>query len=200
MSRCGLAKTMAALLPIVFCVPAWSEGTDISESLKACAAETDDARRLACFDEIMSPKPADAAVSEPEAAATSAATAGVAIAAAETAAPAAVPAEAAAPEAGSAAEARPAPEAASDAVDNFGRTGGDKKALKQISATVVEVSRLPYGEAVVTLDNGQVWVEKDATFGFKIEVGDEAVIKRGTFGGYKLMGRGRRSSPVRRVE
>lgn len=198
MNRRCIAKILAGPLLLGICIEAEAQGTDMAEALKACSRETDDVQRLACFDEIMSPQTAESAP-EPAAAVGAAAASAAAV---EQAPPATAPDPA--PSAVVTAEPDPSPAAESSAsvspeADNFGLSG-DKKALKEMRAKVVEVRKLPYGEHVVTLDNGQVWVEKDATYAFKIEVGDEAVIKKGNFGGYKLMGRGRRSTPVRRVE
>jgi hypothetical protein len=97
---------------------------------------------------------------------------------------------------------------ATSAVDEFGMTAelagqspdNDQTAeLTEISATVTDVRKRPYGEHVVTLDNGQVWTEKDAEYGFRVKVGDTIVIKKGTFGGYRMV-RGNRSSAVIRIK
>lgn len=181
------------LLALAAPQPAAAQGAADADALAACAAETDDARRLACFDEAMRPEaaPADEPAPEPAAAPSPAPAAPVTEAA---------PAVEVAAASATAAAATSTTAAAADEEDDFGKTGPDEDELKEIRSTVVEVKKAPGGEHIVTLENGQVWVEKDAEYGFRIEVGDTAVIKKGTFGGYKLLGQRRRSSAVRRVE
>jgi hypothetical protein len=72
--------------------------------------------------------------------------------------------------------------------------------LREISAVAVEVSKRLRGELVVTLDNGQVWTEKDAEAGFKVIAGDTVVIKKGRMGGYRMVGRGNRASAMERIK
>lgn len=186
-----------------------------SSALLECAAVTDDAERLQCFDDKVSDiQPAAAVESAAEipvaesvvvvkAAENPPATQSAAAEAAETPtdAPAAVQ-QAATPPAGSGSS------PATSAVDGFGMTaalasqlpaGEPAVELTEISATVTEVSKRPYGEHVVTLDNGQVWTEKQAESGFRVKVGDTVIIKKGTFGGYRIV-RGSRSSAAVRVE
>jgi hypothetical protein len=78
--------------------------------------------------------------------------------------------------------------------------GAKPEELKEISALVVEVSKRVRGQYVVTLDNGQVWTEKDAEPYLRIEVGDSIKIKRNRMGGYRMVGRGNRASAVVRIE
>jgi len=98
---------------------------------------------------------------------------------------------------------------ATSAVDEFGMTAelsdqlpaGERPVeLTEISATVTEVSKRPYGEHVVTLANGQVWTEKRAESGFRVKVGDTIIIKKGRLGGFRIVGRGNRSSAVVRIK
>jgi len=56
------------------------------------------------------------------------------------------------------------------------------------------------GEHVVTLDNGQVWTEKEAESYFRVKVGDTVTIKRISMGGFRMVGRGNRASAVRRLK
>lgn len=157
----------------------------------ACADEADNARRLACYDrEIASvrPKPAKA----PSAAA---------------AAVVAPPAAAAKP-----AAAAPAVAPATD----FGIQGSEvarQRKLEQdqeqgqqvkaeadsISAKVTEVSTRPRGELVVTLDNGQAWVQKKVEPYFPVKAGDQVTINSGMLGSFRLVN-GKRSTQVTRVK
>ena len=55
----------------------------------------------------------------------------------------------------------------------------------EIRGKVVELSRRPRGQWIITLDNGQVWLQKNADR-TRIEVGDEVTIRRGVFGARRL--------------
>ena len=48
-----------------------------------------------------------------------------------------------------------------------------------MSATVTAIDKRPRGELVVTLDNGQVWAQKNAERYFPLEVGDPVAILAG---------------------
>ena len=72
--------------------------------------------------------------------------------------------------------------------------------LMEISAVAIEVTKRTRGEHVVTLDNGQVWTEKDAESYFRVMVGDTVIIKKISMGGYRMVGRGNRASAVRRIK
>ena len=171
-----------------------------------CAAMQDDARRLECFDKVAAgPQPtevlsetADIPQAEPavvESAAVPAAAATVSAAAiTETVAETAT-------------ESEVGPE--TSALNEFGMNAtvaaqspdSDKPdELTEISATVTDVRKRGYGELVVTLENGQVWTEKEKESGFRIKEGDTVTIRQGTFGGYRMIGRSNRSSQVVRVK
>jgi hypothetical protein len=146
-------------------------------SLRACMKEPDATRRLACFDRE------------------SAVLAGESATVAKQAAPAAsaptAPAATAAATAGAAAATTQA------ATDKFGYKGSiaredlDKQkaaeeASGELTAKVTEVSKLPSGGLVVTLDNGQVWQQKTADRGMHIKTGDQVTIKRAVLGSFLL--------------
>ena len=169
-----------------------------------CAAMQDDARRLECFDNAAAgPQPtevlsetADLPQAEPavvESAAAPAAAATVSAAAiTETVAETAT-------------ESQVGPE--TSALDEFGMNAAvaaqspDRPdELTEISATVTDVRKRGYGELVVTLENGQVWTEKEKESGFRIKEGDTVTIRQGRFGGYRMVGRSNRSSQVVRVK
>lgn len=187
---------------------------DIADRMRACAQESDESRRLACYDAAagISTSPAESANSAESAqVAASAAAPAAAVDAAGVAAPAAAAAvdasSVAAPAAAAAVDADA--EAARAAAEEFGMNREMEKKipveereeeLREISAVAVEVRYRPSGEHIVTLDNGQTWVEKYAVYGFRVEEGDTVLVRKGVFGGYKMIGRGRRSSQVRRVD
>lgn len=68
------------------------------------------------------------------------------------------------------------------------RDDGDaKSAPKRISAKVAGIEQRARGELVVTLDNGQVWAQKEVGAYFPVKVGDPATILAGTLGSYRLV-------------
>jgi hypothetical protein len=162
-----------------------AERIDVARVI-ACADERDDARRLACFDSATASVKTPVAEKSPPAAPTAAAKPAVS-------APAVPPAVVA-----------PA--------DEFGITGSAvarqrrneeeqaqaKVEARSISATVTEVTARPYGELVVTLDNAQVWMQKDPAR-FPIKPGDQVTINAGTLGSFHMVN-GNRSTRVTRVK
>jgi uncharacterized cupin superfamily protein len=156
-----------------------------ADGVVACAREQDDARRLECYDRAARKEKATATEVSP------------AVTAAETpAAPDREPTPAVVP------------------TDEFGVTGsavarqrdGERqqeqkqaKEVRSISAQVTEVGSRPRGELVVTLDNGQVWVQKDSGQPVPIRVGDRVTINAGMLGSYRLVN-GNRSTQVTRVK
>jgi len=68
-----------------------------------------------------------------------------------------------------------------------------------LTATVLKISKRPYGELIVSLDNDQVWAEKIPSRSLRIDVGDTVTIRQGRFGGYRLFGRGNKSTEVTRI-
>lgn len=175
-------KVLAAIAALgLLYQAALADDGSLEDRIRVCTGEADDTRRLACFDREagMLPEPGETVSAETESA------------------PVAV------------AETAPPPVAESASTDEFGmtpelarsqRTGEEEAELREISATVVKVSKRPRGELVVTLDNGQIWTEKNAEYGLRVKVGDTIVIKRGRIGGYRLVGRGNRASQVRRIQ
>jgi hypothetical protein len=57
----------------------------------------------------------------------------------------------------------------------------------RISATVAELDKRPHGELVFTLDNGQVWAQKNAGAYFPVKVGDAATVLAGALGSFRLI-------------
>jgi hypothetical protein len=71
------------------------------------------------------------------------------------------------------------------------RDAGDdtkqESAPKRVTAKVTGIDKRARGELVVTLDNGQVWAQKEVGAYFPIKVGDPATILAGTLGSYRLI-------------
>jgi hypothetical protein len=148
----------------------------LSDAARACLKVTDDTQRLACFDREI----------------------GRLVARGGPAASAAPAAAAAAP---------PANVPAADSAADFGVKGSvvarkqdeAKPQIDSLDAKVTSVSTRPHGERVVTLDNGQVWVELSAAAYFPVKAGDQISIQSGSLNSFRLQLKGR-STLVRRVQ
>jgi hypothetical protein len=166
----------------------FAQGAAADESIEdrfaACAAMTDEAARLNCFDRAADDLKPPVVVAEPPAPE-----------------PAAAPVPAAAPAPAAAAKAPTEPLAMFGMNPELAsKQEPEKVELTQISAVVVEITKRTRGERVMTLDNGQVWTEKGAESYFRVKVGDTVVIKKISMGGYRMVGRGNRASAVRRIK
>jgi hypothetical protein len=131
--------------------------------MRACVEEKNDTRRLACFDEHMRGQ-----------------TPGVAS-----------PVSAAAP------AASPAPAAATSeqqfgmnkAIERQQQVAPESKSpppLKKLNAHIKAISYKRQGEAVITLDNGEVWEESEISSHLPLHPGDGVTIKRGVLGSFLL--------------
>ena len=168
------AFVVATVLTVAAVPIAWAQA--VPPSLRACAAETKDAERLACFDrEIARLSQLPTTINSPAAA---------------------VP--------------PPPPGPPLSAEENFGRRGEMVRkereeertrtpALKELSAVVTKVSARAHGELVVTLDNGQVWVQELPDPHFSVAVQDKVKIKPGALGSFLLAAPSGRSTRVRRL-
>jgi hypothetical protein len=157
----------------------WAQesSADILDRLRSCVTEKNDTRRLACFDEHLRgqfPGPAAAAA-----------------AASGSTAPASVQANSP-PSATTPVTPAPTPQ------QQFGMEGVVQRRqqvaaasqssppLKQIQAHIQAVSYRPQGEAVVTLDNAEVWEETELSTHLELRPGDLATVKRGLLGAFWL--------------
>jgi len=187
-----------------------SAGNGLPPELVACAAETDVARRLACFDREMAklqraPDPAPEPAPEPVAAP---ATEPVAVPAEEpvvttvtepVAAPAGEtvvttvtePVAAAAGETVVTAVTEPVAAPAAEPDEDFGLPDAGPS---EFSATVADITRRPRGELIVLLDNGQIWAQKHQDNRFRLAVGEQVTISEGLISGYRLTAGDRNNS------
>jgi phospholipase A1 len=70
----------------------------------------------------------------------------------------------------------------------------------EMQARIAGIVTQPRGEHVLTLDNGQVWEQKESDWHLGFNVGDEVIIKRGAFKSYRLQLKGNnRATPVTRI-
>jgi hypothetical protein len=170
----GLGLALGLALAQGSLSPALAAGTTASASFMACAGEQDDARRLACFDAAVAQVRTQPAPPLESAAATAAAAAVVPLSKEE----------------------------------RFGLRGDLKQEkakqapelaeLKELRATVTKVAAKPYGELILTLDNGQVWYEIQSNSGIRVKVGDQVTIRSGALGSYSVVAPNGRSSKVTR--
>ena len=156
------------------------------EPTHPCAAVDNPAERLACYDKAF-PRASTAAGVEQQA-------------------------ESPVAEATEVPQQRDIPEAAEEPelVEKFGLTEAQLQArdperpreprVERIEATVVGIRHLSSGERVVTLDNGQVWLQTEITVRGHLAEGDQVVIRRAALGSFQLVTPGRVALRVRRIE
>jgi hypothetical protein len=164
---------------------------DMLDSMRSCVAEADDLRRLSCFDRAMTELTSESPTGAPRT------ESNVALSRDDRV-------EAMAP--------TPAPSTMQRSPeDDFGRneamerkleeaSGGKSQEITQVSLTVSDVSRRPRGELLISLDNGQIWVETKASSYFPLEAGDTVTIKRRSLGSFSLIGPTGRFTRVKRVK
>jgi hypothetical protein len=163
----GGAFALALVLPL----SAWAQ--EVEPSLKACRDETDDARRLACYDRAMDRAPVETN------------------AAVETNAPVAT--KEVSPEerfGRSGALAR----------EEIDRKDEESRELGELTATVTEIWTRSDGLMVLTLDNGQVWSMNRPDPFFRIKTGDKVRIQPAALGSFLLSGPSKRSTRVSRTK
>ena len=69
----------------------------------------------------------------------------------------------------------------------------ERERPKEYTATVVAIRERPYGQMVVTLDNGETWSEQYASRKFRVQVGDTVTMKKGLLSSsYQLVAPGGR--------
>lgn len=71
---------------------------------------------------------------------------------------------------------------------------------ESITGAVTEIGWRPTGEIVVTLDNGQIWVQLETDSKVRIKVGDTVRIKKGSLGSYLLVTPSRVATRARRLK
>jgi hypothetical protein len=209
------AMTVIAGLPVAD-AGAQSTANSIPAEILACANEKDVIRRLSCYDrevaaarksaeapsapQVPMEQPAPVVESAPEMRdmpvpsaprpANAGPVAGAVVLDTVEAPAAAVPA----PPAGE----RPEQQAAQakDSADDFGYD----RPMDDVTAAVVALHERPYGELVISLDNGQVWEQKHVDRRFRLELGEIVTVRKGQVAGYRLSGTSNRSIQVTRIK
>jgi len=162
--------------------------TDVGAAVRACRAETDNERRLACYDRIADGTRAPAPT---------------AAAATKSAAPVATPNAPPAPAAATA--------AAASAEDNFGRERqvaaeeqkrqqDEARSLGELEAYVTGIETRMDGLMTFTLDNGQVWRQNTPDSKFHLKEGDRVKIHPGSLKSFILSEPSKKSTLVTRVK
>ena len=139
-------------------------------TIRQCAAESDDTRRLACYDRQFRVLDARAAT------------------------PVQPRATAAAQPATVLGATPPVPPAAT-AEQRFGMNGQVERSnpttqqapkIEQLTGRIAAIGYKPRGESIIKLENGQVWEEADGEEPVNLKVGDEVTIDTGLMGAYWL--------------
>jgi hypothetical protein len=170
-------------------------GTAAADGTHRCATIADDQARLQCY---------DAAFGKPSPGGSPTAT----TASAPTVAKGGTQAPVAASTTAAVAAAPVTTDAAARARDEFGLSEVDKRARKteqevaptSISGQIAQLASRPTGELVVTLADGQVWVQVDVDARFRAKAGDAVTIRKATLGSYLMVGPNRIATRVRRVK
>jgi hypothetical protein len=164
---------------------------ELSEGLERCATETNDSRRLACYDAAMARFRGSSADAAAGATAPSAGIPASTVAAASTEAKHSGTGEAPA-------------NADVDAQDTFGRRGDLRKEKRldasEFTSSVASFSRGVDRRFVVTLENGQVWREIAPKESVRLQPGDTVRIERGSLGSFLLVAPNKRSTKVTRIK
>jgi hypothetical protein len=161
---------LAALAVVASLAGPQAIGQGLPPSLRACMAEPDDARRLACFDR-------EAAQLGPQSAATAPATA----------TPEPLTAEQRFGFRGEVAR------------EVIAEKKAAVPQLERLESTVTAVARRGSIDWIVTLENGQQWAQISTGTPYTIRVGDAVTINPGALGSFLLTGPSGRATRVRRA-
>jgi hypothetical protein len=187
--RTRVRRFAFGLVGLFYCACAVSA----SDSGGNCVGIDDDRARLTCYDAAFGRKSPTASTMP------AAPAAGVVAGAAVASAPAATTAV----PTGSPAPVASGPAQAGQAEQSFGLSAKQldvEKGPESVNAKVVSVEAAPYiGRWIVTLDNGQVWEQRETTpQARRPHPGDEVTISAAVFGSF-LLKSSRGSSRVRRI-
>ncbi|OFC69764.1 hypothetical protein [Alteromonas confluentis] len=172
----------AVLLTIVSSA---SQAETVVEAMQECRNESNDLKRLICFDNVAESMNIFAGADQSVDDVANARPAQAPVVAA-TSAPASSNTQAAsAPQQG----------------PTFGMEMNTESLQKSMSATVTEVSSSPRGDFIITLDNGMVWRQNGESANYKMKVGDGITIERGFMNAFYLTKEGRSGRVnVRRIK
>lgn len=160
----------------------------LQDELRVCRGLADDAARLACYDAAVD-RSRNNSAGRP--------------AAASQQATAAAPAEPAPTVIAATAAGAAATTSQIDQEDLFGKSGDElqrtveaatgSEQLDNLTATVTKLQKFGYDKVLITLDNGQVWKQVDAS-SLRLRVGDAVDIERASLGSFMLRKQGSKRS------
>jgi hypothetical protein len=159
-------------LAVATALPAAAQADGTEAAMRACRAEADDAKRLACYD-----READRIAALP-------AESGAAVAPAT---PAMTPEER---------FGRRGPIAR----EEKDKERAEARELGELKAAVTEIWTRSDGLMRITLDNGQVWSQNRADPFFRLKTGDVVKILPAALGSYLMSGPSKRSTRVSRIQ
>jgi hypothetical protein len=185
----GIRRVVVLLNAIV----AWAMPSHAADSIAHCVGIDDDAARLACFDAATG-RAGRSTSQRPDASA---------VPAAQTTSQRA-PGQLAATGPGLAEAAPTQARTPAQTTAEFGLSAAalaKDQRLKSITATVQAVGQSSHvGRWTVTLDNGQVWEQRESgSTAQRPRPGDRVTIEQASFGSYLLTAPGRGSNRVRRI-
>jgi hypothetical protein len=160
-------------------MPGFAAAEDIGDAVKACRAEADDARRLACYD-LAAGRTGDVAAGSAPAAPAGATAAAPATAAAK-------------PEDNFGRERQLARE-------EDKKREAATRAVGELRAAIVAIEKRIDGLMTFTLDNGQVWRQNRPDSMFSIKQGDAVLIQPGSLNSFILSGPNKKSTRVTRIK
>jgi hypothetical protein len=167
----GSTRVIPASLALLLAIGAAEASAESDAALRACRAEADDSRRLACYDREMDR----------------------ALTAASPAAPMVVPA------AVLTAEEQFGREGAM-AREETDRKEQESRSLDELQAKVNEIWTRSDGLMVITLDNGQEWKQNRPDAFFRLKKGDLVKIQPAAMNSFLMSGPSKRSTRVTRVK
>lgn len=179
------SKQSGNIVVVLICalLPAVTDAGQIDrESILACSKESDDARRLACYDHAVLSAGVPVKGAPP-------ATSGASPPNQSRVAPTGSAEDEFGIDGSELAKQRRAQQAKSGAASE----------VRSLTAVVTEFASEARGTLVITLDNGQVWRQKTPESYFPIKVGDHVTITAGLLGSHRMVN-GKRSTQVTRVK
>jgi len=167
------SRTIPASLALLLTIGAAQASDESDAALRACRAETVDARRLACYDSEIDRAQAVVAPTAP---------------AAPAAAPTVLTAEEKFGREGSMTR------------EEADRKEQESRALGELEARVTDIWTRSDGLMVVTLDNGQEWKQNRPDSFFRLKAGDTVKIQPAALNSFLMSGPSKRSTRVTRVK
>ena len=78
---------------------------------------------------------------------------------------------------------------------DFGQTKPRKDAIERVELTISKIKKHPYGNLIITFENGQVW-KQSSSERYRLKVGNKVFIKKGALGSF-ILGIAGRNTTIR---